>query len=482
MKTLGGVGSLDRELVFEHIENNFEDHLGLLQKLVRQPSISAEKKGIWECADLIKGFLKDLGCKEARLVETSGNPVVYGFYNASAEKTIIIYMMYDTQPVDEPGWTVEPLDGRVVDVDPLGKCLVARGAYNTKGELGAFINACRSIKAVGEEIPVNLIFVAEGEEELGSRHLPEFIRRYLDKLKEADAVFFPWTSQDQRGKVLMYLGVKGIIYFELELDGKSWGYGPTEFDIHGSLKGCVDNPALRMVQALSTFTSKDGNKVIVEGFYNNVIPPSEEDMELLEKLERTFDEETMKNELRIERFVDDAHGKEALLKYLYTPSLNIDGIWSGYIGPGTKTVLPHRITVKMDVRLIPNMTVAEVLPRIRQHLDSHGFNEIKIRDLQEGYDWAKTSFKEPAAQAILETYREFGYEPEIWPHLAGSAPFCMFNREPLNLPFVMGGLGHGLRAHAPDEYLVVGEEGPTGGLATLEKSYVAFLDNFSRML
>ncbi|MFX0096932.1 MAG: M20/M25/M40 family metallo-hydrolase [Candidatus Hodarchaeota archaeon] len=482
MKSLGGVGYLDRELVFQHIEGAFENHLGLLQKLVRQPSISAEKKGIWECAELIKGYMKDLGCQEARLVETSGNPVVYGFYNAHADKTVIIYMMYDTQPVDEPGWTVEPLEGRVVDVDPFGKCLVARGAYNTKGELGAFINACRSIKAVGEEIPVNLIFVAEGEEELGSRHLHEFIKRYLDKLKEADAVFFPWTSQDQKGKVQMYLGVKGIIYFELELEGKSWGYGPTEFDIHGSLKGCVDNPALRMIQALSTFTSKDGNKVVIDGFYDNVIPPSEEDMELLEKLEKTFDEESMKNDYRIERFVDDVHGKEALLKYLYTPSLNIDGIWSGYTGPGTKTVLPHRITVKMDVRLIPNMTVTEVLPRIRQHLDSLGFNEIRIRDLQEGYDWAKTSIKEPAAQAIVETYREFGFEPEIWPHLAGSAPFCMFNRDPLNLPFVMGGLGHGLRAHAPDEYLVVGEDGPTGGLITLEKSYVAFLDNFSKML
>ncbi|MFX1487191.1 MAG: M20/M25/M40 family metallo-hydrolase [Promethearchaeota archaeon] len=473
---------MDRDLVFEHIEDNYESHLALLQELVRQPSISAEEQGIRECAELIKGYMKNLGCEEARLVETSGNPVVYGFYNAGADKTVIIYMMYDTQPVDEPGWTVDPLKGRVVDVEPFGKCLVARGAYNTKGELGAFINACRSITAAGEKIPVNLIFVAEGEEELGSRHLPEFIKRYLDKLKEANAVFFPWTSQDQKGKVQMYLGVKGIIYFELELDGKNWGYGPTEFDIHGSLKGCVDNPALRMIQALSTFTSKDGNTVAIKGFYDNVLSPSEEDMGLLEELEKTFDEDTMKSELKIDRFVDDAHGKEALLKYLYTPSLNIDGIWSGYTGPGTKTVLPHRITVKMDVRLIPDMTVSEVLPRIRKHLDDHDFNEIKIRDLQEGYSWAKTSIKEPAAQAVLKTYREFGYEPEIWPHLAGSAPFCMFNRDPLNLPFVMGGLGHGLRAHAPDEYLVVGEGGPTQGLTTLEKSYVVFLDNFSKML
>ncbi|MEM2947378.1 MAG: M20/M25/M40 family metallo-hydrolase [Candidatus Bathyarchaeia archaeon] len=473
---------MNREKVFKYIEDHFEEHLGRLQELVRQPSISAENLGIRECANLVKDYLKRLGCKDVRLVETSGNPVVYGYYDAGADKTVIIYMMYDTQPVDEPGWTVPPLEGRIVEMPPFGKCLVARGAINTKGELAAFLNACESITAVGEEIPLNLIFVAEGEEELGSRHLPEFIKAYLSILKKADAVFFPTADQDEKGKVQMALGVKGIVYFELELDGKSWGYGPTEFDIHGSNKAWVDSPALRMIQALSTFTSKDGNKVLVEGFYDNVAPPRPEDMELIEKLEKTFDEETVKKEMKVERFINDVHGREALLKYLYSPTLNIDGIWSGYTGPGTKTVLPHKITVKIDVRLVPNMTVEEVIPKIRRHLDKHGFNEIKIVQLEEGYGWAKTSVREPAAQAVIKTYREFGYEPEIWPHMAGSAPFCMFNREPLNLPFVEGGIGHGGRAHAPNEYIVVGEGGPTGGLITLEKSYVAIIDNLSKML
>jgi acetylornithine deacetylase/succinyl-diaminopimelate desuccinylase-like protein len=472
---------MNREKVYKYIESHFEEHLRRLQELVRQPSVSAENLGIRECAALVRDYLRELGCKDALLVETSGNPVVYGYYDAGADKTVIIYMMYDTQPADEPGWIVPPFEGRVVDMTPFGKCLVARGAINTKGELGAFLNACESIIAAGEEIPLNLIFVVEGEEELGSRHLPEFINKYLDILKEADAVFFPTADQDEKGKVQMALGVKGIVYFELELDGKSWGYGPTEFDIHGSNKAWVDSPALRMIQALSTLTSKDGNKVLVEGFYDNVAPPSPEDIELIERLEKTFDEETIKREMKVERFIDDVHGKDALMKYLYSPTLNINGIWSGYMGPGTKTVLPHKITVKMDVRLVPNMTVEEVIPKIRRHLDKHGFKEIRIKML-EGYGWAKTSVKEPAVQAVIKTYREFGYEPEIWPHMAGSAPFCMFNREPLNLPFVEGGIGHGARAHAPNEYIVVGEGGPTGGLITLEKSYVAILDNLSKML
>jgi len=472
---------LERQKVFDYIDKHYEEHVKKLQEFVRQPSISAENRGVRECAELIKKYLTSLGCKDASLVETSGHPVVYGNYNAGADKTVIVYMMYDTQPVDEPGWTVPPLEGKIVDIKPFGKCLVARGAINTKGELRAFLNACESIQAAGEEIPVNLMFVAEGEEELGSRHLPEFIRKYSSRLKKADAVFFPSADQDQKGKVKMDLGVKGIVYFELELTGKSWGYGPTQFDIHGSLKACVDSPALRMIQALSTMTTKDGNKVLIDGFYENVAPPNREDTELLEKLEKTFDEDSMKELMKVERFIDDVHGKQALLKYLYSPSLNVDGIWSGYIGPGTKTVLPSKITAKVDVRLVPNMTVEEVLPKIRRHLDKHGFKEIRIIELEEGYGWAKTSIKNPATQAVLKTYREFGHEPEIWPHIAGSAPFCMFNRDPLNLPFVIGGIGHGARAHAPNEYLVVDEGGPTGGLRTLEKSYVAILDNLSKM-
>jgi len=470
-----------REKVFDYIDKHYADHLKKLQEFVRQPSISAENRGVRECAELVKKYFTDLGCKDSRLVETSGHPVVYGTYDAGAEKTIIIYFMYDTQPVDDPGWTVPPLEGRIVDIKPFGKCLVARGAINTKGELRAFLNACESIRAVGEELPVNLTFVAEGEEELGSRHLPEFIKKYLRELKKTDAVFFPSADQDQKGKVMMDLGVKGIVYFELELDGKSWGCGPTQFDIHGSNKAWVDSPTWRMIQALSSMTTKNGNKVLIYGFYENAMPPSPEDKELLKKLEKTFDEASIKDLMKVEKFIDNAHGKQALLQYLYSPTLNIDGIWSGYIGPGTKTVLLYKITAKVDVRLVPNMTVEEVLPKIRRHLDRHGFKEIRIGELEEGYGWAKTSIKTPAAQAVLKAYREFGYEPEIWPHIAGSAPFCMFNREPLNLPFVSGGIGHGARAHAPNEYIVVEEGGPTGGLRTLEKSYVAILSNFSKM-
>jgi acetylornithine deacetylase/succinyl-diaminopimelate desuccinylase-like protein len=393
-------------------------------------------------------------------------------------------MMYDTMPADEATWKVDPFAGELVEQPPFGRCLVARGAINTKGELEGFLNVCRSIKATGQELPVNLVFVAEGEEELGSRHLPEFVRKYGEELAKADAVFWPTCDQDPGGEVSMSLGVKGIVYFELELDGASWGKGPTQFGIHGSLKAAVDSPVWRMIQALASMTGPDGNHVLVKDLFRDAMPPDKDDLMLIEKLSKTWTpkrEEEFKNIFKVKSFVDGVEGTEMLRKLLFSPTLNIDGIWGGYTGEGTKTLLPHKVTAKMDVRLVPKMRNESILPLIRKHLDDHGFREVDVRKLEEGYDWARTSYKEPAVQAVLKSYREMGAEPEVWPTGTGSAPFYLFNREPVNLPVVTGGLGHGALAHSPNEYIVIDEGGPTGGLKTLEKSYVAILDNFSKM-
>ncbi len=471
---------LDRGRAFAHIDQNISKHITNLQELIKQPSISPENKGVRDCANLVLRYFNELGCK-ASLVETSGNPVVYGRYDAGADKTVVVYMMYDTMPVDEPGWRVDPLAGELVEVPPFKRCLVARGAYNTKGELRGFLNACESIRSTGQELPVNILFVAEGEEELGSQHLPEFLEKHDKELQEGDAVFFPFCSENRDGKVLTYLGVKGIVFFELELDGASWGRGPREFAIHGSNKAWVDSPTWRMVQALSTMTTPDGNRVLLDGFYDRVKAPSPEDLELIGRLEKTFDETPQRTEMKVDRFIGDARGVEALKRYMFDPTLNIDGLWSGYTGPETKTLLPHKITVKMDVRLVPDMLTGDVVPMVRKHLDRHGFREVQIRVLEAGYGWARTSYKSPVAKALARSYSELGKDPEIWPTLAGSAPFAWFSQEPLNLPFIFGGLGHGALAHSPNEYIVVDEGGPTGGLASMEKSYVVILDNLSKI-
>lgn len=465
--------------VSKYIGAHLNEHVSKMQGFLRQPSVSAENYGVRECAELLKSYFADLGCKDARLIETGSFPVVYGEYNAHAEKTLLIYMMYDTQPFSGEEWTSPPLEARLADIKPFGKCIIARGAINTKGPLVAFLNALESILAVGEEIPVNLKFMAQGDEELESTHFAKFVEEHKAMLGKADVLFGPDASQDEKGKVIMGLGWKGIEYIELECSGKSWGKGPTEFDIHSSDKSWVDSPAWRMIHALATMTSEDGNKILIDGWCDNVKPPTKEDLELIDKLVKTLDEETIKHEMKVNRFINDLHGKELLLQYLYSTTLNIDGIWGGYIGPGSKTVLPHKVTVKMDARLVPDQSSEEVISKIRKHLDKHGYNDIAIRSL-DPYEWSKTSVNEPIVQAVIQAYRKLGYEPEIWPHNASSVPYHLFNRKPLNLPFCDGGLGHGGHAHAPDEYFVVEGNERVVGLAGCEKSYVAILDAYAR--
>jgi len=464
--------------VGKYIDAHLDEHLAKMQEFLRQPSVSAEGYGVRECAELLKGYFQDMGCKDARLIETGSFPVVYGEYDAHAEKTLLVYMMYDTQPFAGERWTSPPLQANLVEIAPFGKCIIARGAINTKGPLIAFLNALNSVLVVGEEIPVNLKFMAQGDEELSSIHFARFVEEHKEMLSKADALFGPDASQDEKGKVIMGLGWKGIEYVELECSGKLWGKGPTEFDIHSSDKSWVDSPAWRMIHALASMTSEDGNRILIDGWYDNVKPPSEEDSELIDKLAETMDEEAAKHEMKVNRFMNDLHGKNLLLQYLYSTTLNIDGIWGGYTGPGSKTVLPHRITVKLDTRLVPDQHSSEIIPKIRKHLDNHGYTDITVRSL-DPYEWSKTSVKEPIVQAMIQAYRGMGYEPEIWPHGASSVPYHMFNRGPLYLPFCDGGLGHGGRAHAPDEYFVIEGNDKVAGLAGCEKSYVAILDAYA---
>lgn len=469
-----------KKSAYGRIERDINQHIDNLVSFIKQPSVSPQDVGVRDAAGLLMKKLDHIGFKSTKLVETPGNPVVYGELNAGADMTVLSYSMYDTMPADERGWTVDPFAGTVKDVEPFGATLVARGAFNTKGPLMAFLNSLDSILKSGQEPPVNVIFAAEGEEELGSRHLPQFIEAYENELKRADALFFPFASQNSRGKVVLNLGVKGISYFELEIDGKEWSKGPTEFGIHGSNKAWVDSPVWRMIRALSTMVDDTGNKVLIEDFYNDVAVPSEEDEALVRKLESTFDEEEAKRSLRIKQFIDGLHGVEALRRYLFSPSLNVNGIWAGYTGPGSKTLLPNKITAKVDIRFVPNMRVEDGIPMVRRHLDKQGFPEVKIRPLEGGYGWARMSLNHPYTRALLTSMDEFSSNVEVWPTLAGSAPFSLFASPPLELPFVFGGMGHGELAHSPNEYLVIGEGGPTGGLLTIEKSFVSVLDNLAR--
>lgn len=484
------------EKVYKNIDENIEAHTERLQEFVRQRSISQTGEGVKECAELLKGYFKDLGCKEARLVPQRYSPVVYGEYDAGAQKTVIIYMMYDVQPAEDVElWKVPPFEGKIVEMAPFKKVLMARGATNTKGPLVAFLNAMEAMRDT-DELPVNIIFVAEGEEERGSISMPKFIREYTHKLKKADAVLFPASVQDQNGLAEPALGSEGILYIELETSGAYWGRGPTKFGVHGALKLIIDSPAWRHIKMLSSLVSEDGNKIMIKGWYDDIKVPTKKDLRLLRKgyrkstpAAKVFDPEPMKQALKIKTFIDDVTDKEEIIKrFSFGTSFNLDGIWGGWTGPGSKTFVPHTVTSKHNIRFVPNQKLNDLYRKIRVHLDEKGYKDVKLRKV-DGYPWALVSHKTAIAEAAYAVFEQFKVKYAIYPPVASTQKFhpawpaYVFANKPLGLPIIGAALGHGARAHSPNEYYVIegtnGRYGRVYGLAGAEKSLATILYNYA---
>ena len=467
---------MDLAKIHIKIDEQLETHLQKIQNYLRIKSISATGEGMEETATATVKALEELGATEIHLAETKGYPVVYGERIIDpSKKTLLLYSMYDVQPVEAEKWKVNPFAGTIVEeFEDLGRCLVSRGVINTKGPTMAFFNALKTIIEVEDDLPCNLIFAIEGEEEMASLHFPEFVNKYTERLKKADGVYFPYFAENKVGKVKMWLGVRGIIYIKFRVRGGDWG-GPITRHIHSSNHSWVDSPVWELVHCLAGMKAHDGT-IKIPRFYEDVIPPSAEDEELLTKLAETVDFEVIKDSLDISRFRDDLEGKDLLQRYLFSTTLNIDGLDAGYTGPGTKTILPCEARAYVDIRLVPNQDPEKLIALVQEFLTKN-YPLVEI----EGYDaypWAKVSVREPLCQALIQTYQAFGKEVEIWPHLAGSAPFYVFSRN-LGLPFIAGGLGHGDRAHSPNEYAVVAGD-KVGGIREFEKSVATLLQKFSQ--
>jgi acetylornithine deacetylase/succinyl-diaminopimelate desuccinylase-like protein len=393
------------------------------------------------------------------------HPVVVGEIDAGKPRTLLFYGMYDVQPVLGETWITPPFEAQVVDLPGVGPSIVNRGVTNQKGPLGSFLNVLAAIKAANGELPVNIKFLIEGEEELGSRNLPGVVEARREQLR-ADAAFFAFFSQNPAGKIISYLGVKGILFFELVSRGGDWG-GPTTRAVHGSNAVWFHNPAWRLVHALASMVTPDQKHILIDGFYDDLVPPSAEDEALLARLSDTIDPHDELARHEVGRFKYDLSGVDLLRKYLYQPTLNIDGIISGHTAEGTKTIIPHEARAKVDIRMPPQLDPQTMIRLVRAHLDRHGFDDVEL-EVDDAYKWSKSSIEDPPVRALMRTYRELGYEPEVWPHLAGSAPFYLFT-DVLGIPVALGGLGHGGRQHSPNEYATV------AGIKDHELSVARFL-------
>lgn len=459
--------------VLDYLEEHFEQDLERVRDFLRLPSVSYTGEGIADTAKRLKEMIEELG-GTAEVVETKGHPVVFGEMDEGAEQTLLIYGMYDVMPTDEEGWTVDPWQAEIKDLPQFGPCIINRGAVNTKGPLGAFFNTLRAFKAVHGKLPLNLLFAIEGEEEMGSRNFPAFLEQYKEKLAKADAVLFPFFDQDEVGTPSITLGTKGLLYFELICQGGEWG-GPTSRGIHGSFNAWVKNPAWRLVKALSTLVDAD-EKILVKDLFKDVSPLGPDEREWLKQQIEAglFDEHVFLENYDVKKFKYEGSGIDIWEKLFSQPQLNIDGIISGYTGPETKTLLPHIATAKVDVRMVPHMEPDEVVQAIRSHLDQHGFEDIEMK-VYNKYYWSKVGVNETVVQAMIETYRTMGKEPQLWPLNPGSAPYYVFERY-LKIPYVTGGMGHGARQHSSDEYCTV------QGILDFEKSMAIFFDQYVQLV
>jgi len=435
--------------VYRALEQRFSEALEKTRALLRQPSVSATGEGIAECAEMVRSAMVELGCKTKTFAK-GGHPLVIGYLDVGADTTLVEYEMYDVQPVgDLAAWRSPPFAAEIHDVEGVGPSVVSRGSTNSKGALMGHMHTWRVVRDV-DELPVNLKILAEGEEEISSANFIEFIRTHRPELK-ADAAIANDYTEDLRGVPTVYLGVKGCLYLTIWSRGNPTKGGPMESEIHSSNAAIISSPVWRLVQALDTLVDRKSQRPVVEGFWDDVRPPSKRDLELVHALARKFDPKAWLREERTAKFKYDVPKERLLRNFLFDPTINLCGLYAGYIEHGgTKTILPHVAYAKIDIRLVKDMTVEGTMRKLRAHLKKHGFEDLEIQ-VHGPYGAAKTDPDSWIAHAAIEAAQAHDREPEVWPTSGGTMPAFAFD-EYLKLPWVATGLGHGSRAHAPNEY------------------------------
>jgi acetylornithine deacetylase/succinyl-diaminopimelate desuccinylase-like protein len=443
------------------IATNHDAAIARLCEWIALPSIAAEKRQMEEGCALMMRLARDAGFRQVTRMPTDGAPGVFATMDNGAKKTLGLYFMYDVKQFDPAEWSSPPLEGRIVDRPGMGKVLVGRGAVNQKGPESAMLAALHAFKTAGVKLPVNLVLVAEGEEEIGSPHFAQIVRKpeVVAALKKCSGVIIPSMWQDPTsGDTEINLGAKGMIEVELIASADSWDRGPTK-DIHSSMKAIVDSPAWRLVKALDTLVSEDGNTPAIDGWFEKVRPLTAREKALIAESARTRDSADELRQSGVKKWVGDESWQATLERLAAMPTVNIEGLVGGYTGPGGKTILPARATAKLDFRLVPNQTREDSEAKLKAHLAKRGFGDIAVK-VSGGYDPTETAEDSALIKAERATYARAGVKTTLYPRLAGSWPGYIFTSAPVSLPAGQFGLGHGDGAHAPNEYVVIESSNP----------------------
>lgn len=425
------------DAVLQKIDENADRAIEAAKHLCSIPTVAAKGEGIEETAELVQQMLEDVGIS-SQLHKTSGAPVVTGHLDVGAKRTLLFYDHYDVQPAEpfdlwiSPPFEPEIRDGRIY----------ARGIADNKGDTVSRIWTIRAFKEAGIELPVNIKFVIEGEEEISSPNLPDFTKKNSEFLK-ADAGIWEFGSAGFDGTQEAWLGLKGILYVQLEVERLT-------HDAHSSNSAILPSAPFRLVWALNAL--KDENeRILIEGFYDDVVPMTANEREFIAKVD--LEEEARRKFYGIDQFVNNYEGDALREAYYYQPHLSIDGLTSGYQEKGSMTVLPAKASAKIDFRLVENQQPSDLVKKLRQHLDRHGFTDVKIA-WYEGYAAAKTPVDHPFVSIVDKANQAvFGHPIRIHPTCPGSGPLYLFKDY---VPMISIGIGdHDSRAHSPNESVPV---------------------------
>ncbi|MDM4766616.1 M20/M25/M40 family metallo-hydrolase [Pelomonas sp. SE-A7] len=474
--------TLDRQQLEKAVAARHDLTVKALQDWIALPTIAAEGKNIAEGAQYMRRLALDAGFQQARIVPSGGVSGVFATLDAGAPVTLGLYFMYDVKQYDPAEWSSPPLEGRLVERPGEGTAMMGRGAINQKGPEMAFLAALHAFKASGRKLPVNLVLVAEGEEEIASPNFPTIVAdpEVAAALKKTVGVFIPTSSQDARGHGAISLGAKGAVEFQLIVGSETSDKYPKS-DIHSSNHARIESPAWRLVKALDTLVAADGHTPAIDGWFENVQPLSARQKELIAQRVAATNEAEVKKALGVGRWIGDEDYLASSYRFLSQPTVNIQGLVSGYAGVGGKTVLPGRAEAKLEFRLVPNMSKDEAVTKLKAHLAKRGFDDVKVV-VSGGYGPNQTNENSAFIQAQKRVFDRAGIKYTLSPRNAGSWPGVVFNGAPLNLPTGQFGIGRGNGAHAPDEWFLIKSTHPkVAGLDEATMLYVDYLYEIAKL-
>lgn len=457
---------MDKKDFIQAIDNNFEETIKTTKDFLRIQNFVINKENINEAINFLRNELEVLGAR-VEIKDYGDLPVMYAELDEGAKNTIAVYKNFDIVIPEEAGWKYNPFEAAIGKENNEGEVIYGVGAAEPKGPLISFITGLKAYKAFFGKLPLNIIFLLEADEQIGSPSLPKLVEEKRKNLINIKTGIFPEFSETSKSEALIPLSVKGIIYLELICRGGEWG-GPSKISLHSSNAAWIKSPVWRLIQALNTMIDINEN-ILIDGFYKGIkeikCPP-----ELISKSRIQDMINFMRNRYTLQ-FKYDLEDEELFFKYVNTPTLNITNLMTIQSRRWMKFVLPYEIRARLDIRLVKGMDADEVIKSIREHLDGFGYKDIEMLVHMKYPSW-EIDYNDEMIKILQETYKEIGRDSAFLPCSGTSLPLYVFDKL-LKKPLLIAGLGRAARAYHANEYL------PLKSIKEFQLSYFYLLNKIA---